>query len=299
MHQYFFAYLLIALAAVFLGLGYWRTHRLGAGWRGWLAWGLAAVIAGLAAYPNFISFYPEKPVGAVIRVDLVLINRILLPFLSLLALVGIMKAILDTRAIAATNGKENKAGATEWQGLGLRLIAGGRGLKRPLWVGLIFAPLAGVVAFFVLVSLVLGARPPGSELSSFLGAFVLDFLLAGPVSYIGTLLFGPFLVIGLRKAGVLGFRSLTLGALPLGGIALPGWLAWLAGPPEEFTRAQGSEGVKVVKGWAYLQEVGWAQILEWFGVGAAMGLAVAVTFCWLTGVENSDPGGSYGKESSG
>ncbi len=291
MHQYFFGYLLIALAVVFLGLGYWRTHRLGAGWLGWLAWGLPAVIAGLAAYPFSIPTTFKNN----IRVDLALIIYFLLPLLSLLALVGLMKAIVDTRAIAATNGKGDKAGATAWQSLGLRLIAGGRGLKRPLWVGLVFAPLAGVVAFFVLTSLLLGARPPGSELSSFLGAFVLDLLLAGPVSYLGTLLFGPFLVIGLRKAGVLGFRSLTLGALPLGGIALPGWLAWLAGPPEEFTRAQGSEGGKVVKGWAFLQEVGWVQVLEWIGIGAAMGLAVAVVFCWLTGVENSDPGRSGGQ----
>lgn len=286
-HPYIYGYLLIALAAFFLGLGYWRAHRLGAGWRGWLAWVLAAVIAGLAAYPNFISFYPEKPVGAVIRVDLVLITYILLPFLSLLALVGLMKAIVDTGALAATKGQGDKAVSTARRGLGLRLVAGGNGLKRPLWVGLVFAPLAGVVAFFVLVSLFLGARPPGNDLSSFFGAFVLDLLLAGPVSYLGTLVFGPFLVIGLRKAGVLSFRALTLGALPLGGLALVGWLAWFWGGLEKVKRAQNSEGVEVVKGLAYLQEVGGAQILEWIGIGAAMGFAVAATFGWLTAIHKS------------
>lgn len=287
MHLYLYGYLLIALVVVSLGLGYWRAHRLGGGWPGWLVWGGVAVLAGLAVYPFSIPTTPEN----YIRVDLVYISRYIFPFLSLIVFFGLLKAVVDTR-VKRSRGEENVRG-----GLWLRLITGTDGLKRPLWVGFVFAPLAAVILYFVIVSLIKGVGPPGNDLSSFVVSFALDSMSSVPVSYVGTLLLGPPLVAGLRRLGALGFWSLVLSAIPLGVIAFIGWEIWYWGhDPVAAARGEGPGWLTIwARGWQTLYEVGWARILEWMGTGAAMGFAVAATFGWLTAIHKSQLPGRVGR----
>lgn len=132
-----------------------------------------------------------------------------------------------------------------------------RGHRRPLWLGLLLAPWAAPVALALMAGV--SDRLDGGSRSGSAAVEVLAFALALglPLAYAATALLGLPLVLWLRARGRLTSGLVLLAAAPLGSMALVLGLA------------------------AFGFKLGFvAQI----GIGASLGVAVALAFCLLSGV---------------
>lgn len=129
--------------------------------------------------------------------------------------------------------------------------------RRPLWLGLVFAPFAAplVLALLSGVGDSIGGGTRGVTTAIEVFAFALA--LGLPLAYLGLLGLGLPIVLHLRARGRLSTARLLLYSLPVGSIALVVGF-WLAG-----------------------FKLG---LLAQIGIGAVMGLSVTAAFCLLCGI---------------
>ena len=136
-------------------------------------------------------------------------------------------------------------------------------MKRPLWLGLLFAPLAAPVLYYIGV-LVFSSTPIESAKDVFTG-FLFVLVFAAPVSYVASLLLGVPFVMLLRFKGRLNFWWCSLGGVLLGIVAFLLFIVAVSGMP-------------------ILTEVRLLEVAWFVGAGGALGFGVASTFCAITGI---------------
>jgi hypothetical protein len=129
--------------------------------------------------------------------------------------------------------------------------------RRPLWLGVAFAPWAAPIALALLTYV--SDRASGGRQSGSAAIEVLAFALALglPLAYAGLVGLGLPYILGLRRRGRLTALRLLLLAGPLGSAALCAGF-WVFG----FKLA----------------------LVAQIGLGAVMGLAVALAFCLICGI---------------
>ena len=141
--------------------------------------------------------------------------------------------------------------------------------RRPLSFGLAIAPLATPIAYSIWVFFFFTDTTPKLEASGFgwdsIAGWAVFLTALTLLSYVASIMFGVPLIVALKRAQKFTFRRVVLFSAPLGAIA---FLCVF--------------GVMLATG---LQVRGsmWPPILQFAGAGAAFGLAVGTSFCWLVG----------------
>ena len=134
-------------------------------------------------------------------------------------------------------------------------------MKRPLWLGLLLAPLTSPVIYYAGMLLF---TDPQIESGDLITIFFVVSIYALPVSYLGSIVLGIPYVLLLKAKNHLDFWWCSLGAIPLGALAYVVLMLAISS----------TQSIDIV-----LLENLWI-----FSVGGAMGFGIASTFCAITGI---------------
>jgi hypothetical protein len=143
---------------------------------------------------------------------------------------------------------------------------------KPLSFGLALAPLATPITYSIWAIFFFTDTTPKLDASGFssetIAGWATVLMLLTLLSYAASALFGIPLILALKRAQKISFWWVVLPSAPLGAIAFVGLFVCMLATDMQ------------VRGSMELA------ILQFAGVGAAFGLAVATTFCWLTGLRS-------------
>jgi len=145
-------------------------------------------------------------------------------------------------------------------------------LKRSIWPGILIAPLAAPILFYLGYLIVASTQTnPGEVFGGlFVSAFII-FSFATPVSYVAFLVLGAPYIFWLKSKDQLKLWPCSLGGAVFGSVVFTlFWLVTLVGTP------------------MFPEPLYW-QLVCALGIGAVLGVGVAVSFCALTGLSTESP----------
>ena len=128
--------------------------------------------------------------------------------------------------------------------------------RRPLWLGLLIAPWAAPLVL-ALMSAWIDGDADLHETATFIEVFAFALVFGLPVAYLGLAALGLPICVWLRRRGHLVLWRLALPAAPLGSAV--------------FIVALAAMGAKL-------------GMAAQFGIGAVMGVTVAIAFCLVCGI---------------